>query len=83
MIIEYINTTWLGTIVLALTPSDRWAAAKELNSDSMVSGWFIWSVGITLTVLAVSFIVVTYKQRSQRARRASNHFAKGKIGTAT
>ncbi len=77
MIIEYINATWFSTIVLALTPSDRWAAAKHFNSDSTIPGWFIWSVGIALTVLAVSIIAVTYKQRSQRARRASNHFVKG------
>jgi heme/copper-type cytochrome/quinol oxidase subunit 2 len=70
MIIEYIITTWLSAIVLALTPSDRWAAAKELNTDSTVPYWFIWSVGIAITVLVVSFIVVIYKQRSQRARRA-------------
>ena len=70
MIIEYIITRWLSTIVLALTPSDRWAAAKELNTNSTVSSWFIWSVGIALTVLAVSVVVVTYKQRYQRARHA-------------
>ena len=73
MMIEYINATWFSTIVLALSPSDRWAAAKNLNSNTTIPGWFIWSVGIALTVLAVSILVVTYKQRSQR----------GKPGTAT
>lgn len=69
MIIEYIITTCLCTIVLALTPLDRWAAAKEFNTDSTVPSWFMWSVGIALTVLAVSVLVGTYKQRYQRARR--------------
>ncbi len=69
MTIEYIFTTCLSTVVLALTPLDRWAAAKELNTDSTVPSWFMWSVGIALTVLAVSVLVGTYKQRSQRARR--------------
>jgi uncharacterized membrane protein len=67
MIIEYIITTCLSTIVLALTPLDRWAAAKEFNTDSTVPSWFMWSVGIALTVLAVSVLVGTYKQRYQRA----------------
>ena len=69
MTIEYIITTCLSAIVLALTPLDRWAAVKELNTDSTVPSWFMWSVGIALTVLAVSALGVTYKQRSQRARR--------------
>ena len=70
MIIEYTITTWLSAIVLALSPLDRWAAAKELNTNSTVPYWFIWSVGIAITVLVVLCIVVTYKQRSQKARRA-------------
>ena len=69
MIIEEITTTCLSTIVLALTPLDRWAAAKEIKTDSSLPSWFMWSVGIALTVLAVSVLVGTYKQRYQRARR--------------
>ena len=69
MIIEHIVNAWLNTVFLALTPSDRWAAAKKLNTDSVVPGWFIWSVGITLIVLVVLVLAVTYKQRYQRARR--------------
>ena len=70
MIVEHIITSWLSAIVLGLSPSDRWAAARELNTNSTVPSWLIWCVGITITVLVVSFIVVTYKQRSQRVRRA-------------
>jgi hypothetical protein len=55
---------------LALTPSDRWSAVKKLSNDSAIPSWFIWSIGIVLTILAVSALVVTYKQRSRRARRA-------------
>lgn len=70
MITEYFTTTWLSVIVLALTPSDRWAAAKELNTDSTVPYWFIWSVGIAITVLVASVLVVSYKKKSRSARRA-------------
>jgi tellurite resistance protein TehA-like permease len=70
MIIEHIIKTLLGTIVLAMTPSDRWAAAKNLSTDSTTPSWLIWSVGIALIVLVVSVLLVTYKQRSQRARLA-------------
>ncbi len=71
MTIEYITTKCMSTIVLALTPLDRWAAAKEIQTDSSLPSWFMWSVGITLFVLAVLALGVTYKQRSQRVRRTS------------
>ena len=70
MIIEYIIKTRLSTILLALSASDRWSAAKKLSTGPTIPSWFIWSVVIALTVLAVSVLVVTFKQRSQRARRA-------------
>jgi hypothetical protein len=68
--IEQLIKTGLSTIILSLTPSDRWSAAKKLSTDSTIPSWFIWSVGIALTVLAVTVIIVTCKQRSQRTRRA-------------
>jgi hypothetical protein len=47
---------------------DRLAAAKKLGNDSAVPSWLIWSIGITVAILVVSIIVVTYKQRSKRTR---------------
>ena len=69
MTIEYITTKCMSTIVLALTPLDRWAAAREFNTDSTLPSWFMWSVGIALTILAASVLATIYKQRSQRVRR--------------
>ena len=68
--IEQMIKTGLSTIILSLTPSDRWSAAKKLSTDSTIPSWFIWSVGIALTVLAVTIIIVSYKQKSHKARRA-------------
>ena len=70
MITKHIANAWFNTVFLALTPSDRWAAAKNLNTDSVVPGWFIWSVGITLIVLVALVLAITYKQRYQRARHS-------------
>jgi len=70
MITEHLIKTGLSIIFLALTPSDRWSAAKKLSTDSMIPSWFMWSVGIVLAVLAVTVIIVSCKQRSQKTRRA-------------
>jgi hypothetical protein len=75
MTMTYIATTWSSEIVLALAPMERWAAAKDLGTDGTVPSWLIWSVGVALTVLAGSMLVVTYKQRSRRSRLAGNHSA--------
>ena len=69
MTIEYITTKCMSTIVLALSPSDRWAAAKDIQTGSSLPSWFMWSVGIALTILAASVLATIYKQRSQRVRR--------------
>jgi hypothetical protein len=68
MLTGHTITTILSTIVLALTPSDRWSAARELKSGSTVPPWLIWSVGIALALLAVSFIAASYKQKSKKSR---------------
>ena len=71
MIKEHTVTTLLSTVVSAMTPSERWAAAKNLNTlntDSVVPGWFIWSIGIIFIVLVVLIFVVSFKQRYQRTR---------------
>jgi len=66
-------TTWFNTIILALTSRERWGAAGNFNSNTMATKWF-WVVGgIILTILTVSFLIATYKQRRKRSNRAIKH----------
>lgn len=73
MITAYMITTWFDTIVLALSSKERWGAVRgEFSTNTMATKWFILVVGIILTVLTVSFLIVTYKQRRQRSKLARN-----------
>jgi general stress protein CsbA len=73
MMTALITKIWLNEIVLALTPKERWASAGELNTDVMATRWFILIGVVALTVLTVSFLVVTYKKRSKRSKPAGNN----------
>ena len=64
--------TWFNAMVLALTARERWGAAGKYNNNTMATKWF-WIVGgIILTILIVSFLIATYKQK----RKSSNHVMK-------
>ena len=65
--------TWFNTIILALTSRERWGAAGKFNSNAMATKWF-WVVGgIILTILIVSFLIATYKQKRKRPNRIVKH----------
>ena len=65
--------TWFNIIVLALTSRDRWGAAAKFNSNAIATKWFWVIGGITLTLLIVSFIIATYKQRHKSSNRVMKH----------
>jgi uncharacterized integral membrane protein len=73
MIIAYMITTWFSAIVLALTSRERWGAAGELKTNAMATRWFMLVGGIILTILIVSFLIATYKQRRKRLNRVMKH----------
>lgn len=70
---RYIITTCLSAIVVALTSLERWGAVRELDTDAMATKRFILIAGVVLTVLTVSVIAFTYRQRSQRAKHSGNN----------
>lgn len=76
MIITHMITTWFSAIVLALTSRERWGAAGELKTNAMAARWFMLVVGIILTVLTVSFLIATYKQRRHRSKLTCNRVMK-------
>ena len=76
MITAFITKIGLNETVLALTPKERWASARELNTGFMDTRWFILIGVAALTVLTVSFLVATYKQRSRRSKPAGNNLKK-------
>jgi hypothetical protein len=76
MIITYMITAWFSAIVLALTSRERLGAAGKFNTNPVATKWFLVVGGIILTVLTVSFLIVTYKQRRQRSKLACNRVMK-------
>jgi hypothetical protein len=73
MMTAFITKIWLNHTVLALTPKERWASAREINTDVMATRWFILIGVVALTVLTVSFLVATYKQRSRKSKSVGNN----------
>lgn len=66
-----IATGCLNGIVLALTPSQRWSAAREFDINFVAERWFILVGIIALVTLTVLFFVVSVK-RTRRERKGSD-----------
>ena len=69
-------TAWFSAIVLALTSRERFGAAGKFNTNAVATKWFLVVGGIILTILIVSCLIVTFKQRRQRSRLACNRVMK-------
>jgi hypothetical protein len=62
-----VMNTGLNFIVLALTPMQRWQAAREFTVSFMGQRWFIATCIAVLIVLSVLFFLVTcYKANKER-----------------
>jgi hypothetical protein len=62
-----VINTGLNFIVLALTPIQRWQAAREFTVSFMDQRWFITSCIAALIVLSLLFVLVTcYKAKKER-----------------
>ncbi len=51
--------------LLALTASERWAAARELKSNPSVPTWLIVVAAVALIILVVSALVINRSQGSR------------------
>jgi len=67
MMIANLAAMWCQTALLALTASERWAAARQLNSGPTVPTWSIVVGAMALIILVVSVLAVS---RSQGPRRS-------------
>ena len=65
--------TWFNAIVLALTARERWGAAGKYKSNTMATKWFCIVGVIVLTILILSFLIATYKQKRKRSNRIMKH----------
>lgn len=70
MITEIMATRLLQIIFLALTPTERWAAARHpFNGSSAVEGWL---TGFAMAALIISLILVFFL--SAKHRRSLDNF---------
>jgi len=62
--IESMTTYVLQVVLLALTPTERWAAARNpLNGSSAVEGWL---TGFAMAALIISLILVFFLSANHR-----------------
>jgi hypothetical protein len=67
MMTASVMNTGLNFVILALTPFQRWQAARGLNISFMGEHWFIATCIAALIVLSVLFVLVTcYKAKKER-----------------
>ncbi len=64
------------SIVLSLSPVQRWQAARGLNISFMGEDWFITTCVAALIILTVLFIVMTYYHSRKEREAASRLFFK-------
>lgn len=68
--IESMTTHVLQVVLLALTPTERWAAARHpFNASSAVEGWL---TGFAMAALIISLILVFFL--SAKHRRSLDSF---------
>ena len=67
MMTASVTNTGLKFVILALTPIQRWRAAREFTNGFMSEQWFIAACIASLIILSVLFVLVTcYKAKKER-----------------
>jgi hypothetical protein len=61
----------LNAVILALTPLERWAAAKEGGSNALTNRWFIIA-GISAILILTVLLFATSFNRNKRGQEASD-----------
>ncbi len=59
MITTLLTTWFFDFLTLALTPTQRWQAARKFDVSSDAASWFIWIGGIALVLLTILFSIVS------------------------
>jgi len=66
-------------IVLGLTPTERWSAAREMSPDSAAEPWLIVGTVIVLLVLLVLLVLVSYKRHLRSHGQTKEIFTENAI----
>ena len=59
---------WLNATILALTPVQRWQAARRPGANFVTENWFMTASVVGIIVLAVLLLVVSYYNRRTQGR---------------
>ena len=76
MITASVISAGLNTIVLALTPVERWEAAGRFSTDFMTERWFTITSVVAITILAVLLFMVSLHRISQERKVTNQLFVK-------
>ena len=68
--------SFLAVSILALTPLQRWEAARKFNSNFMAEGWFILIGIIAMVILTALLFVVSFKRTRQERKSSEKLFIK-------
>ena len=74
MITAFAMTEGVNAAVLALTPFQRWQAARQLDSSFMTELWFILTGVVAIIILTVLLIVVSYNHAKKERKFADRLF---------
>ncbi len=75
MVTATVINTGMNAIFLALTPIERWHAARQLESASADQRLFIILSVVALIILTVLFIAAGYRQKAKEQNLANKVFA--------
>ena len=75
MIAAPVITDSLGTIVLALTPQERWEAMGRFNTNFMTERWFTLTMVVAIIILTVLLFVVSLDRTAQERKATKRLFA--------
>lgn len=77
-----IYATTSDFFVMALTPVERWQAARHFNNALPIQQWVYMVGGAVLLILILTFVFIFLKQRAQRDSDNSDNFVElaGKRG---
>ena len=74
MVTASVITTGVNAVFLALTPIERWHAARRLDSASTDQRWFILLGVIAVIILTVLLIAASYNNKVKERKAANKIF---------
>jgi len=74
MVTASVITTGMNAVFLALTPVERWGAARRLDSASADHNWFILLSVIAVIILIALLIAASYNNKVKERKATNNIF---------